>query len=283
MIIACATDNNYVQHCAVMLLSLKENNNSSFTVYIIYNELSNKNINKLSFLLRSYNIDYNYCKINISILKKAPLSNHITIASYFRILLPFILPTDIKKVLFIDSDIIVNTNLQRLWNIDIKKVALAAVPEPIIGDKLARLNIHKSYNYFNAGVLLINLEKWRYHNISEKIINYINNSFHTLKYHDQDALNANLYDDCLYISSKWNVTHNFYRTTKNELKLSKKQINDIKENPYIIHFTGSSKPWHFKNKHPFKYLYFFYLKKTPWKNYSPIKNYFIHRIQNLYK
>ena len=214
MVIVCATDNNFVQHCCIMLVSLLKNNNN-VVIYILQEDLDEKNINIISSEVKNQNGIVHFCNIdrlvidNLPMPKKVNLS-HISRATYYRLLMPDLLPSDLEKVIYLDCDIIVNQSIYDLWNTDISNVAIAAVPQIGSGYEAERLGYPLGYGYFNAGVTIVNLKYWREHRIALKLINYLSDNCNTIIYHDQDALNAILYDQCFHLLPKWNLTSMYY-------------------------------------------------------------------------
>ena len=155
----------------------------------------------------------------------------------------------LNKILYLDSDILVLTDISECWGIDINKFAIAAVPSQNKKRSLV-LNIDEN-RYFNSGVLLINLKYWRENNLTLKFIDFIKNHSHLIKFWDQDVLNRVCGDSVLFIDEKWNYCGLY------------SDENDVN----ILHFVGMHKPWskHYKmNKN--KKKYYKTLLKTPyWK------------------
>jgi lipopolysaccharide biosynthesis glycosyltransferase len=257
--IASTSNNKYAKHLGVMLTSLMENKASKrpVIVHIIDGGISTKNKSKLLQISQKYNFQLNlkFLSINTSSFKRFMTSHHITKETYYRISIPDLLDQHIDKVIYLDGDVIVKDDITILWNKNIKKYHLAAV-EGGLGRNRKQI-LPKGYNYFNAGVMLINLEKWRKDNISSKVFNYIKYNSSKCVAWDQDALNAVLYGKWLELHPKWNVLTAFFH-------FKKKKYEKAKQKPSIIHFAGASKPWHKKNKHRFKNEYHKYLRKLKW-------------------
>ncbi|GGJ89012.1 glycosyltransferase family 8 protein [Parabacteroides faecis] len=277
MIIACATDDNFIQHCSVMLTSLFENNKKEdIVVYLLtegLKEISQRYIKNIELI---YKCKIQICNINIALLNDFPLfpGDHVSIVTYFRLLLPDIIDNKISKILYLDSDIIITGSLKPLW--DIKLTApIAAVPESTSyqPENYKRLQYDSKYSYFNAGVILINLEYWRSHQLIDRFRDYLIKYPERVRWHDQDILNAVLHNNWLRLPIRWNALEgyfhtSFYRNTKLNKKNKIEIINEI-TNPIIVHYCAKNKPWCWGNNHPLKNLYFTYLEKTEWKYYNP--------------
>lgn len=292
--IVCTIDNNYLQHCIVMLSSLIENNKTNkFTVHLVINNIHKNNLNRALSFFHDCNIEYKLYDINphislqgISVKK----TDHVSIVAYFRILLPLILPESLSKILYLDPDMIITADIRELWDIDISNVAFAAIEERNF-DYIKRLNMPKNSIYFNSGVLLINLNYWRNNNVTNRILSYISNNQDKLICWDQDALNAVLYNEWKKVDAKWNTYNTFFfqsiDTLCSEYRFTIDEITKIRKEYVIIHYTGGgeiSKPWYAKCQHPLKDEYWKYIKLTPWKHAKPIRISLLKKIERkLYK
>lgn len=150
--IVFATDNNYVQHLAATITSIFMNTNhsSNMVINIIDGGISEENKIYLNNLVSKFNSEICYKNIDPSLLGKVVINGHITEATYYRILIPSLFHDDVKKVLYLDCDIIVRDDISKLWNIDIKNYALGAVKLYEFRDH-NRLQIPPDASYFNAG------------------------------------------------------------------------------------------------------------------------------------
>lgn len=278
MNIVCSIDNNYVQHCAVMLTSLFENNKDvRCNVYILTEGLLNAYISELKKIIEKYGNILHYCQIDSDTIKDFPIheGDHLSIATYYRLLIPSILPKNEMKAIYFDSDIIIDYSLEELWNTDIDNFALAAVDEMGCSrqDVFKRLQFDAKYGYFNAGVLLINLENWRKYNVMQQCFDYIREHSDKVIAHDQDILNAILYNKWKHLSCVWNVIDGFllYKPTfiseENYHYLSK-----YIKNARIIHYTCLPKPWEQRCLNPYRNKYLKYMRITELNNISYKKN-----------
>jgi lipopolysaccharide biosynthesis glycosyltransferase len=211
--------------------------------------------------------------------------SHISIATYYRLFIPALLPENIERVLYLDCDIVVRKNLTPLWEIPLDNLAVGAVNHVVDWNVTAtqRLNYPAEAGYFNAGVLLINLKYWRINHVSEKLFDFIAQNRDVIKFHEQDALNGLLYDKCFRISCKWNMMSGFYMKNLksihdelnglviNDYAAFKKEIAAEIPDPAVVHFVSKPKPWDAGCYHPFKKEYYRYLHFTPWKDFQEPK------------
>ena len=262
MHIVFSIDDAFALYCGVLITSICENNrDDEIYFYIISSGICVSNKQIIEEVVSKYNKKVVFYNISTDTLRNCPISGHISIATYFRILIPEIL-LDLEKVLYLDCDIIVLSSLKALWDIDISNYAIAAVPDMYDRDLRIynRLEYDMRKGYFNAGVLLMNLKYWRARNISNKILSYIDNNSNKIKYWDQDALNYILQDEKLILPLCYNVHDGFY--WKKHF-LNNNQINEIFDarlNPVILHYTGAVKPWYKECEHPRKNDYIKYVE-----------------------
>jgi lipopolysaccharide biosynthesis glycosyltransferase len=250
-----SSDNNYARHLGVVLCSIFENknNNYSINVYIIDGGISNENKEILSTLETKYVFKIIYLYVKIEDYKDLYISDHITQAAYYRILIPELINIDIDKILYLDCDIVVLGDLIELFEINIDNYFAGVIEEKVVGIK-ENLGLKDETPYFNSGVILINLKKWREFNISNKTISFIRENPGKIKFWDQDALNVILAGKCLVLPKKFNL-----------LTSEIENISNIK-NPVIVHFSSNVKPWLFNGRNPFNNSYFYYLNMIPCNN-----------------
>ena len=277
--IVAACDDNYVQHLAVMLCSLLENTKKKniIQINIIDGGISQENKHKINnFIQNKYNTDVKYLKIDHKIYNRFPISYHFTHTIYYRISIPLLFDSSVNKVLYLDSDIIVKDDVSKLWDIDLSNYFLAAVESPNVKRNYCDLNMSKNSKYFNSGVLLINLQKWRQHNITEKTIEFIAKNQDKITWWDQDSLNSVLCNKWLPLPLRWNQQSSFFEQQSYLQNKNNSDFIDAINNPAIIHFSSLRKPWEYISRHPHKKEYFYYLSLTPWQNFKPKVNLIIY-------
>lgn len=279
--IALGIDNNYVEQCSVTILSILKNTKTKKNIcfHVLYSDISEKNKKILSQLNKFRPYEINFYKIDENSIKKFPLNRQwISIATFYRLLLPSILPDSINKCIYLDCDILCCGDIQKLWNYDIDEYCAGAIEDEDGQTNYNRLNTAGSKFYFNAGVLLLNLEQIRKFDFFEICMTYYQQNEKKIKLQDQDILNGVLAGKVLRIPLTWNIGTPFYHSITSQYKhLNQSEKKEIFQNPGIIHFTGRNKPWIEWVIHPFKSEYWKYLSYTPFKKsyYTHILNTFI--------
>lgn len=248
--IVAATNNGYAKPLAVMLTSLFENkkSNNPVTIHIIDGDISNDNKRRLRNSVKRYHAEIKFLRVNQSHYQNAKVHFHLSKETYYRISIPSLLDKHIDKALYLDCDMILKEDITNLWKVDLKHYELGAVRIPGHVDRYKELSIPEHMGYFNAGLLLMNLKKWRANHTSDKVLRFIRNNPRKLKYMDQDALNAILKGKWMKLAPKWNFQ--VHRQWNQKMK------------PAIIHYTTNKKPWN--GNPPFKWHYIQNLRKTAW-------------------
>jgi lipopolysaccharide biosynthesis glycosyltransferase len=136
---------------------------------------------------------------------------HYSKASMSRLLMPSLFPATVERVLYLDSDIVVEDDVSVLWSIPLGQQAVWAVQDAGDDDfdkglrkKFPDLDAAPGARYFNSGVLLVNLPHWRAQNITERVIQFLKAHSDRLSYPDQDALNAVICGDWGRLPPRWN-------------------------------------------------------------------------------
>ena len=119
--------------------------------------------------------------------------------------------------------------------------------------------------YFNAGVLGIDMRKWRDLNVSGHIMDFLQGYMDRIKFMDQDVLNVVLANQWKSVDYRWNQQRYVLDTTASRLPFDAEEMQRVLESPYIVHYTTYLKPWIPACRHPFKREFFQYLDMTPWK------------------
>lgn len=197
---------------------------------------------------------------------KWPDSDRFPANAWYRIRLPKLL-TDLPRVLYIDADTLFTAPLDGLWRTDLGDDLLGAVTNPLYASMVPRiqadLGLPAATSYFNSGVLLIDLDAWRAERITEAILAFVRT--HPLTWPDQDSLNGVLHARRLHLHPRWNAMPGLWALPSRYLPYTVAEVRDACAHPSIVHFVGPHKPWHFRNRHPYRSDWFRYLDQTPWR------------------
>jgi lipopolysaccharide biosynthesis glycosyltransferase len=259
----------YAQHAAVCIVSLLENNREhDFDIVVVTTESLGAGEERLRRSVRRYpNARLAVVPLNAATRHLPVRAEHYTVDTYSRMWVAEFFPQSVGKVLYLDSDMIVVGPIGELWRTDVADHVLAAVTIPG-SDRCPVFGIPEQHGYFQSGVLLVNLQRWRADRIFDELVGWIGANPGKIVDADQDALNACLYDRRLALPYIWNVIAPFY-FDYHPLGISQQERAAVQRDARIIHFNGPSKPWHYLNRHPRRADYWKYLALTEWRDYRP--------------
>lgn len=285
MNIVFSADDNYAPFLGIAIFSILESNHHNeedeykkpIDFYILDMNISKKNKTLIDEVVLKYNCQINYLdtkEIHDYLENKVKLAVR-SLATYYRLFLPTLLPQSINKVIYMDCDSIINGSLKELWEEDVDGFDIAGVLDVISVDKKIRVGLNPTDAYVNAGMLLINLKRWRAANMEKKMMSFINKYDGKVFYHDQGTING----VCLkkkIIHPKFNAMTPFFVLNRNQIMdyhglddfYSNQQLKEVKSNPVFCHLTPyfTDRPWVKGNHHPLTKLYRSYQKQTPWNN-----------------
>jgi lipopolysaccharide biosynthesis glycosyltransferase len=274
--IILASDENYAPYMAAAMQSVMENasEEQEYIFIILHKTLKEETLTKLRQQVSAYQC-FSIEFINVSKeFEKFSLSTgnmgSWTVETYFRLITPWSLEK-FDKIIYMDCDIICNSDISLVYNKDIENNLIAGVPDiPQIsifnnrnykGDFKSSIidKLDKPENYINAGFIIMNLKEFRNKFTLDYLINLAQNARY--KFNDQDLLNSIAKDSIFilspefnFLNTDWDISH----APKNLID----EYNKAKENPKIIHYT-TTKPWKAELNPPFFHLFWKYSTRTP--------------------
>jgi lipopolysaccharide biosynthesis glycosyltransferase len=268
-VILC-TDGKYVQHLGVTLVSLLSNNpDNQFVITVVTGKRKQSWESRLAQMAAHYgNASIQFKTFDLRRVTHLRTDHHLSVAIYARLFLTEFFDDSVSKALYLDSDLIVCRDISPLWNTDISGHALAAVRD----HPAARSGLDPpipAERYFNSGVLLVNLDRWRCSGAPHHLIQFAEEHGSKLLSHDQDVLNGVYSSETYLLGLEWNFQARYAEYTAEELWMEPEDFIGARDNPSVIHFSTKHKPWNYGAKVPHQELYFQYLALTPWRGYIP--------------
>ncbi len=303
IVVVCAADDKYAMPLAVVARSALENLKSDRKMILFVIDGGITTFNKRKIL---QSLDSSRCEVTfipkpdywIGTIEEVfrylraestPESRHILSASgaaYYRLFISELLPDQFDRAIYLDCDLAVKGDLSQLWETDFGNNYVLAVQDiwaPYISSPLTgllnykELGIPADSKYFNSGVIVINLKKWRTDGIAAKAIEYLKCNGKYVHLHgeavlnallDQGVLNALLAGQWGELDPRWNLTPaiiDLYSSWQNS-PFSEAVYNRLIHEPYIIHFATDRKPWN--SRHTlFKDAFFDYVDMTAWSGW----------------
>lgn len=285
IVLVVGSDNSYSRPTAVTLyLALLNIDDSiSVVVYVIDNGVSRINRKKIGRIVYNNSNCHVIWKSVEGIIDSLPVtSERLTVNAYIPLFIPEILPNRYSRALFLDSDLIVEDDISKIWYQSLNNSLLAVrdfwIPCVSSKDGLANyfeLGIDGDHPYFNSGVMLINLKAWRCGNVRERSLAYLRDKSESVILVDQGVLNAVLAGEWSPLDLKWNVHHaldsrGWENAAESWSDLSfRRQLSsraaELLEHPGILHFAGPDKPWKNPHSHPEGLRWFRYLWSSGWQ------------------
>jgi lipopolysaccharide biosynthesis glycosyltransferase len=300
-IVLCASDDNYVMPLAVTLYSAATNLNPGNHLHVLLMDggISEQSWNGLKETLLDLPITVHVLRPDKREIADLGISHHITHTAYFRLLAARLLPESIDKVIYLDSDVLVKGDLTELWNQDVgDNYCLAAVDIscPFINAYEAQkelgslkkslpylnvitpignwreLGLKGSDPYFNSGVMVLNIARWREEKIDQKLLACLRDNPAFVWCWDQYALNVVFSGQWGKLPAKWNQgAHTFEYPDESFGPIDAAEFAEMRDRPAVVHFTTEFKPWKFRPFHPDREAFYEQLDQTAWAGWRPTK------------
>jgi lipopolysaccharide biosynthesis glycosyltransferase len=196
-----------------------------------------------------------------------PVCGRVPVLTYARLAVESYAPAGAERVIVLDSDLLVTGDVADLWEMHLGDGVIAAALDPFIpalgtvdGLKVYReLGLTADAPYFNAGVMVVEMVRWKTAGIGRRAMDFIARYGADLHYYEQDALNAVLAGKWIRLDSRWQVQPRACRLWGAAAK----------ESEGIVHFSGRLKPWVFEGGTAADRHYFEYLDRTDWRGTRP--------------
>ena len=278
--IVFAADDNYVPPLTTAIYSLMKNASPEYfyDIVVLETDISDDHKDEMrGFFTRFANASLRFaCVDGVAEEYRLRTNNeHISIETYYRFLIQRVLP-DCDKTIYLDSDLVVLDDISKLWAIELGDNLIAATRDV---DYLGHLNkndgirmrytkevlrMKNPYDYFQAGVLVMNLEQMRKAYSFEQWLGFASESKYI--FDDQDILNAHCEGRVVYLDTAWDVMNDCGGRIKEVFSFAPADVFDdfltAYKNPKILHFAGFEKPWALGGCDKEK-LYWDYAKETP--------------------
>ncbi len=285
--IVISFDSNYIRMACTLINSVLSHtgNQEDITFYIIHDaSLTAKSIAQLEKVYCG-KVRLVFLSVGESFVHKFPLNrSHITVSAYYRLLIHKLVPPEVTRVVYLDTDMIVCRNIVELWNMELNNNVLGGVRDET--DLVASWNLFGGDEpagaqdvYINSGVLVFDVARARslHGDLDALYTNSFYNNRDRIRLQDQDILNIAYRGEIEPLPQEWNVGASSYycqsghsegRRDGQEHSFTEEERNKALLEPAIVHFTGRQKPWRKGAMHPLKRLYWHYYRKTPGQKYG---------------
>ena len=280
IVVVCCTDANYVRPLAAMVRSLLVNKNpaSPVALHIFDGGVPEDDKARLAKSWPSGGLEIRWLTPDPAALSGLPLWGVWPPIAYSRIRMAEALPECLHKAIWLDSEMIVRRDIAELWSTPMGDYPTLAVQDLVVPcvssryglSRYRELGLAADAKYFNAGVMVANLDWWRENHVARKVLEYLRESPETVCLLDQDGLNAVLSGHWRELDPRWNQIASVAGRPFLKVKhLEAAQYRQVVEDPWIVHYAGFRKPWVYHNRNPSRALYFRYLDMTAWAGWRP--------------
>jgi lipopolysaccharide biosynthesis glycosyltransferase len=298
IVLATAADEAYAVPLAVTIRSALEclAPNRRIKLFVLDGGLGEKTKARLLWSWIDPRLTVEWIHPDVELLRDLPVSDHISIVAYVRLLMPALLPSSVTRIIYLDSDMLIQRDLAALWDETPTTHPLFAVQEysapyldsPAALEQFAQCQKYLSANYpvanfrelglsghgkyFNSGLLVIDLAEWRRKRYAEQVLACLRTHRQHVLWWDQYALNVVFAGAWGELDRRWNQgAHIHVYPNWRESPFDQHTFHTLRTDPWIIHFCSPSKPWHYCSKHPRAADWHRCLRQTDWRNWKPEK------------
>jgi lipopolysaccharide biosynthesis glycosyltransferase len=262
--IAFCVDNHYFRAMGATIASIVANNpERHFTFHVLAFEVDDTHRARLTQLEAMYPVKTELHLIDLQTFRQFSHflgHSHYSLSIFTRLLIPTVLRGRTNRVLYLDADILCVGKLDEMIAMDISQDIAVVVPDaPVTTARRVEALALPHAEYFNSGVIFINIEKWIAEDITAQTLDVLLNDEKELRFYDQDALNIVLNGRARYISPRWNYLYDLIH----DLNVNKAAMRPVGK-AVFIHFAGAVKPWTDWSGHDARHLFRKYLLLSPW-------------------
>lgn len=258
MHMAFCCDDCYIMPASIMLESfMKNNRNHQIIVHTFSDDLNNTSIETLQALVEGYQgelVTHQVPAEAIDTMKNAPLAwEYLSITTYYRLMLPYVLDETVEKILYLDCDVMVRKNLAKYYDCDMKDNYAAGARDIEEEQHSTRLGLPY---YVNAGVLVMNVKAIKRSFSMKDMLQEMNRLMAQggLTCGDQDIINILFVKKMYLLEDSFNYQHGIHK------KYVLHHKDEVKK-AAVVHFITSDKPWFYLYVFPYTREYYSYLKK----------------------
>ena len=300
ILVLCAVDDNYVMPLTVMLQSAARHVGSDKHIHVLLIDggITPLNLLKLEVSLAQLPITVHLVEPDHSLIEDLVISHHATHSVYFRLLASLLLPDCIDRIIYLDADMIIQDDISELWDKPLQDHYCLAVPDiacPYISARHAlpnykqareflaadnpvqnwgQLGLDPTAHYFNSGVMVINLKRWRDEQIEKKLLATLRDNEKYIWCWDQYALNVVFCGQWGKLPYRWNQGAQVFQfPDAQSIPIPEADFLEMKDNPAVIHYTTEWKPWKYNDYHPLREFFLQAMDETVFGGWRPEPTY----------
>ncbi|MEM6898687.1 MAG: glycosyltransferase family 8 protein [Pseudomonadota bacterium] len=270
VVLAFGVDAAYAPHLGVVLASIVSNA-PGIALHVLVLHAGLPESVRLQVQSCAPGARFSWIEVSDASVNSIQGAEHISTATYYRLMIPEIVPPEVRRVLYLDVDLVVVDDIRGLWCQDLHGKPIGAIVDPGIdaNEFAKRMGLPARKNrYFNAGILIIDIQALGEQGM-RPAIELLETRRNDCLHMDQDALNAMFWENWCSLDYAWNMQRVISMRHEGWPYFASEDDFDPNRRPKIIHYTTHIKPWHPDGYHRFAWKYFQYLKQTPfWSDIS---------------
>lgn len=264
--ILVSLDSAYLPQLQVLLTSIFWNNpGEPFDLYLLHSGMTEEELAPTARQCRRLGYGFYPVRVEEGLFAHAPTTKQYPKQMYYRLLAGSLLPKSLQRILYLDPDILVINPLRPLWETPLDHHLFAAAAhtgKTELANNINRLRLGTRHDYYNSGVLLINLEACRREITPASIFRYVEEHGKEMLLPDQDILNALYGERILPLEDAlWNYDARNYNTYR-LASAGEYNLDWVMRHTAILHFCGKAKPWKAGYFYRFGVLYLHYAQMT---------------------
>ncbi|GGH49039.1 glycosyltransferase family 8 protein [Microbacterium album] len=270
--VVLCVDHGFTLPLAVTLASLERVSGAASTAHVLHPGLPASSRQRVEQGLTRVRVDW--IDVDDAQVRGAHHSTFLSSASLYRLLIADLLPDRLDRVLYLDADTVLLESPSSLAAQDLEGYALGAVREAQspwaagpLGPPWRELGLDPASPYFNSGVMLIDLGRWRELEVGSRCLELLRRV--RPRWGDQDALNTVLEQDWLELPRRWNLQSADARGEAAAWALWPDDVERALGDPAVVHYTDRDKPWHAGTRHPLAPQWYAHLDRTAWAGWRP--------------
>lgn len=277
--LACCSDAGYAPHATAMLFSaVSSTPEARFALYYLQDPDFPETLRaQITQAMQRFGTraELHFVTVPDGLVQGLPLFEFMKPGAmrpvmWYRVFLPQLLPQE-ARVLYLDCDTLVVKSLTLLWQTALDGQPLAAVSNPFSAGYArngkswpANCGLARDEDYFNSGVMLLNLDYFRANDITHRVIEHGVTNAGWTRFGDQDSLVVVLHGARVPLHPRYNLMRTIISTGASRAVFGPAVVSEAIADPAILHFEGTIKPWNDPTQHPFGRLYTRVARQLPW-------------------
>jgi lipopolysaccharide biosynthesis glycosyltransferase len=281
IVLVSGCDDAFALSLGIMLHSVIANLGDSdhIHIYLLDGGISDANKARIARVLASRRVSVQlvWLQPDLHRIEQLPVKGWHKPVVYMRLLIAELLPADLDRAIYLDPDIVVETSLRALWEMELGDALALGVEDFYAPFAAASEALPETYQQLglapdtlccNTGVMVINLPRWRDEQLGRRVLDFTRRYAQFIRWSDQDGLNAVIAGEWGVLDPRWNVqlrTLEWYQRYRIHDADERRRVqHGLLQSPFVLHYIGKTKPWSFAYRKPFGERFLHYVRTSGW-------------------